>query len=184
MPATKHQRRAMAFSKAKTSQQHASSSISNFARVSKTAGNVNMKKEASPSTPKKDVKLEPITPASRKRKPALRCFFSQKVGINEYINNPNNFPGADTMEERKINVELTAGGGGNTEYRRERIRAKNEKLNEERARRAQEEARVRDKKEREKAAKNAGGDKADAEEKEGGAHAVHPSRRRRVHGSA
>ncbi|KAI1748820.1 hypothetical protein F4782DRAFT_515853 [Xylaria castorea] len=84
------------------------------------------------------------------------------------------------MEERKINVELTAGGGGNTEYRKERIRAKNEKLNEERIRRAQEEARVRDKKDREKGEK--GGDKAEAEEEKSTAGAVHPSRRRRVHG--
>ncbi|KAI0545861.1 hypothetical protein F4679DRAFT_445870 [Xylaria curta] len=91
----------------------------------------------------------------------------------------NNTPGQaeEQMEERKINVELTAGGGGNTEYRKERIRAKNEKLNEERARRAQEEARVRDKKEREKGKK--GGDE---EQEKSPADAVHPSRRRQVHG--
>ncbi|KAH8157092.1 hypothetical protein CIB48_g11151, partial [Xylaria polymorpha] len=83
------------------------------------------------------------------------------------------------IEERKINVELTAGGGGNTEYRRERIRAKNEKLNEERVRRAQEEARVRDKKEREKANGKKGGD-AEVEEEKSAADAVHPSRRRQV----
>ncbi|KAI0451685.1 hypothetical protein F5B21DRAFT_486327 [Xylaria acuta] len=68
MPATKQQRRAVPGSKAKTSQQHASSSISSFARVSKTVGNANVKKELGPSTPKKDAKLEAITPASRKRK--------------------------------------------------------------------------------------------------------------------
>ncbi|KAI1133284.1 hypothetical protein F5Y10DRAFT_228682 [Nemania abortiva] len=68
MPSVKQQRRAAAGSKAKTSQQHVSSSISSFARVSKTVGNANIKKELVPSTPKKDVKLEAITPASRKRK--------------------------------------------------------------------------------------------------------------------
>lgn len=84
------------------------------------------------------------------------------------------------MEERKINVELTAGGGGNTEYRKERIRAKNEKLNEERARRAQEEICLRDKKAREKEAKNEGGDEKEA----AAVNAVHPSRRRQVPGAA
>ncbi|KAI3322482.1 hypothetical protein HD806DRAFT_127154 [Xylariaceae sp. AK1471] len=69
MPAIKQQRKALAGSKVKTSQQHASSSISSFTRVSKTVGNVNVKKELNSSTtPKKDVKLEAITPASRKRK--------------------------------------------------------------------------------------------------------------------
>ncbi|KAI1162995.1 hypothetical protein F5B18DRAFT_621600 [Nemania serpens] len=71
MPAAKHQRRAVAASsKTKTSQQHASSSISSFARVSKTVGHANAKKElsSSPVTPKKAVNLEAITPASRKRK--------------------------------------------------------------------------------------------------------------------
>ncbi|KAI0098910.1 hypothetical protein GGR51DRAFT_536865 [Nemania sp. FL0031] len=68
MPAVKQQRRVAAGSKAKTSQQHVSSSISSFARISKTAGNANVKKELVPSTPKKNTKLEAITPASRKRK--------------------------------------------------------------------------------------------------------------------
>ncbi|KAI0466743.1 hypothetical protein F4859DRAFT_289925 [Xylaria cf. heliscus] len=69
MPATKQQRRAVASSdKAKPSQQHASSSISSFARVSKTVSNANVKKDLTPSTPKKNIKLEAITPASRKRK--------------------------------------------------------------------------------------------------------------------
>ncbi|TGJ86725.1 hypothetical protein E0Z10_g2009 [Xylaria hypoxylon] len=62
MPAIKQQRKA-------ASQQHASSSISSFARVSKAVGNAAVKKElTTPSTPKKDVKLAAITPASRKRK--------------------------------------------------------------------------------------------------------------------
>ncbi|KAI0186378.1 hypothetical protein EV127DRAFT_438836 [Xylaria flabelliformis] len=68
MPAVKQQRKAIAGSKAKASQQHPSS-ISSFTRVSKAAvGNSNIKKELGPSTPKKNAKLEAITPASRKRK--------------------------------------------------------------------------------------------------------------------
>ncbi|KAI0446206.1 hypothetical protein F4803DRAFT_504914 [Xylaria telfairii] len=67
MPTIKQQRRVAAGSKAKTSQQHASSSISSFARVSKTVSNANVK-EVTPATPKKHTKLEAITPASRKRK--------------------------------------------------------------------------------------------------------------------
>jgi nucleolar protein 6 len=74
---------------------------------------------------------------------------------------------------RKISVELTAGGGGNTKDRKDKIRAKNEKLNEERQRRIHEEA------------------KAKAEKRDGGATAadadtnsIHPSRRARVPGAA
>ncbi|KAI0535090.1 hypothetical protein GGR58DRAFT_480405 [Xylaria digitata] len=73
MPAIKQQRKAAAGSKVKASQQHVSSNISSFARVSKTVGNAAVKKEltttiTTPSTPKKDIKLGAITPASRKRK--------------------------------------------------------------------------------------------------------------------
>jgi hypothetical protein len=72
MPAVKQQQQQQqrkAGAKVRTSQQHPSSSISSFARVSKTVGNANVKKELNPSTtPRKDVKLEVITPASRKRK--------------------------------------------------------------------------------------------------------------------
>ncbi|KAI1177706.1 hypothetical protein F4777DRAFT_189348 [Nemania sp. FL0916] len=68
MPATKQQRRIAAGSKAKASQQRALSSITNFARVSKTGSNGIGKKELGLVTPKKDTKLEAITPASRKRK--------------------------------------------------------------------------------------------------------------------
>jgi len=66
---------------------------------------------------------------------------------------------------RKINVELTAGGGGNTQERRQKIEGKNQKLNEERFRRIQEE------------------EKAKLEKKESGTideSAIHPSRRGRV----
>lgn len=68
---------------------------------------------------------------------------------------------------RKINVELTAGGGGNTKDRRAKIQGKNEKLNEERFRRIQEE-------EKAKLAKAAEGGKTIDES------AIHPSRRGRV----
>ncbi|KAI0384374.1 hypothetical protein F5Y04DRAFT_248214 [Hypomontagnella monticulosa] len=74
-------------------------------------------------------------------------------------------------EERRINVELTAGGGGNTKFRKEKIKAKNQKLNEERARRAEQEQKARAE-EREKKAEKSGGIED----------AVHPSRRMRVPG--
>ncbi|KAI0205937.1 hypothetical protein F4808DRAFT_408335 [Astrocystis sublimbata] len=70
MPATRQQRRPMGSSKAKPSPSPASSSISSFARVSKTIGNANTKKALGPLTPKKGTTLEAITPASRKRKVA------------------------------------------------------------------------------------------------------------------
>ncbi|KAI0475816.1 hypothetical protein GGR56DRAFT_639732 [Xylariaceae sp. FL0804] len=82
-------------------------------------------------------------------------------------------------DERRINVELTAGGGGNTAHRRDKIRVKNERLAEQRARRAQEQAKA-------KAGKKAGGGDKDKKEKEkeddGGAGAVHPSRQGRIAG--
>jgi len=68
---------------------------------------------------------------------------------------------------RKINVELTAGGGGNTKDRRAKIEGKNQKLNEERFRRIQEE-------EKAKLAKASEGGKTIDES------AIHPSRRGRV----
>lgn len=85
---------------------------------------------------------------------------------------------------RRINVELTAGGGGKTPARQDKIKAKNVKLNEERARRiqAEEEAKAAEKKKG-----GAGGEgeaKGDANKKDGGAEPqpededwVHPSRR-------
>ncbi|KAI0152936.1 hypothetical protein GGR57DRAFT_469577 [Xylariaceae sp. FL1272] len=66
MPAAKQHRKSSTMSKVKPSQPK-SSSISSFARVSKTVVNTNVKKELT-STPKKDVKIEALTPASRKRK--------------------------------------------------------------------------------------------------------------------
>ncbi|KAI1270578.1 hypothetical protein F5Y18DRAFT_16443 [Xylariaceae sp. FL1019] len=66
MPAVKQPRNALAISKVKTSQPK-SSSISSFARVSKTVTNTSGKKELA-STPKQEDKVETLTPASRKRK--------------------------------------------------------------------------------------------------------------------
>lgn len=81
MPALKQQRKILSGSKVKTSQ--TSSTINSFARVSRSVGAANVKKDlissstittkttttTTTTTPKKkDVKLEAITPASRKRK--------------------------------------------------------------------------------------------------------------------
>lgn len=52
---------------------------------------------------------------------------------------------------RKINVELTAGGGGKTEGRKEKIRVKNVRLDEQRARRAELERKEKLKKDRREA---------------------------------
>ncbi|KAI9875233.1 MAG: hypothetical protein M1830_008715, partial [Pleopsidium flavum] len=74
---------------------------------------------------------------------------------------------------RKINVELTAGGGGaKSQERREKLQTKNEKLNEERKRRALEEEKV-SRKANKKDAKVADVATEDAGD-------VHPSRRGRV----
>ncbi|TLS22334.1 uncharacterized protein PpBr36_09699 [Pyricularia pennisetigena] len=62
---------------------------------------------------------------------------------------------------RKINVELTAGGGGKTPFRKEKIRAKNDKLREERARRMKAEL--------------------EAKHKEDEQDGIHPSRRAQMH---
>ncbi|PHH71228.1 hypothetical protein CDD80_5425 [Ophiocordyceps camponoti-rufipedis] len=48
------------------------------------------------------------------------------------------------FEGRRINVELTAGGGGKTQFRKEKIREKNQKLDENRARRIQKEMEGKD----------------------------------------
>lgn len=82
------------------------------------------------------------------------------------------YRGRPKDDERKINVELTAGGGGNTDYRKERIRAKNEKLTGERDRRAKQEEVEKIKKEKERLLKG-GAQKPDA-------NGIHPSRLARV----
>lgn len=79
------------------------------------------------------------------------------------------YHGRPKEDERKINVELTAGGGGNTDYRKERIRAKNEKLTGERDRRAKQEEIEKIKKEKERLLKG-GAQKPDE-------NGIHPSRR-------
>ncbi|CZT50984.1 related to potato small nuclear ribonucleoprotein U2B and human splicing factor homolog [Rhynchosporium secalis] len=70
---------------------------------------------------------------------------------------------------RDINVNLTAGGGGNTKERKGKIEEKNQKLDEERIRRRQEE-------EKAKLTKRAEGEKKDLIDES----AIHPSRRGRV----
>ncbi|PBP17528.1 RNA binding protein [Diplocarpon rosae] len=69
---------------------------------------------------------------------------------------------------RQITCELTAGGGGNTDARRQKISEKNEKLNEERIRKIQAEKDA-------KVTKQAEGGKTIPDE-----NAIHPSRRGRV----
>ncbi|EED13917.1 RNA binding protein [Talaromyces stipitatus ATCC 10500] len=67
---------------------------------------------------------------------------------------------------RKINVELTAGGGGKSETRRTKLKEKNQKLAEERAKNAQEE--------KKKKQQNKGGEE---KKEEGGEYSgIHPSR--------
>ncbi|PWW79966.1 hypothetical protein C7212DRAFT_349901 [Tuber magnatum] len=73
--------------------------------------------------------------------------------------------------DRKINVELTAGGGGaKSKGRREKLRAKNERLSDQRKRRIEGEEKLKGEKRAERAAEGEGGS-------EGG---IHPSRRRNV----
>ncbi|RPA91029.1 hypothetical protein L873DRAFT_1715700 [Choiromyces venosus 120613-1] len=77
--------------------------------------------------------------------------------------------------DRKINVELTAGGGGaKSKDRKEKLRTKNERLNEQRKRRIEEEEKLKGEKRAKRAAECEGGNEGDSE---GG---VHPSRRGNV----
>ncbi|KAF2691834.1 hypothetical protein K458DRAFT_286094 [Lentithecium fluviatile CBS 122367] len=86
--------------------------------------------------------------------------------------------------ERKINVELSAGGGGNTPARKEKIKAKNEKLTNERQRirekREEVEAKQKERKEK-KGSKGKPDDKdtgtgAEAEEPAEDNSGMHPAR--------
>lgn len=95
------------------------------------------------------------------------------------------FPDAKSGVARKINVELTAGGGGTTDGRMDKVRERNGRLNEERTRRiAKEEA------DKEAARKNGGkkpaaaaeAKKAPAAEDDREDAYVHPSRRAYVAG--
>lgn len=82
-------------------------------------------------------------------------------------------------QARKINVELTAGGGGGTEARMEKIKAKNVKLDEQRARRADAERKEKVRKQRKAAL--AGGGEAEAA-KDSPPTGIHPSRMAQISG--
>ncbi|KAG5974088.1 hypothetical protein E4U58_003688 [Claviceps cyperi] len=70
---------------------------------------------------------------------------------------------------RKINVELTAGGGGSTKFRKDKIREKNVKLDENRAKRIEKEKMTKQ--------QQGGGEKKGRQGKEAGVEVgVHPSR--------
>lgn len=81
---------------------------------------------------------------------------------------------------RRINVELTAGGGGKSEDRKEKIRLKNTRLEEQRDRRREAEMKA----EKAKSKKNRGVSDANAteiqEKEDDGRGAIHPSRLKRV----
>lgn len=89
---------------------------------------------------------------------------------------------------RKINVELTSGGGGNTEGRKEKIKAKNVRLEEQRKRRAEAERKEKARKEAKEG--RSGGKDVKAEEvavveekapaTDEDSHGMHPSRLARL----
>jgi len=92
---------------------------------------------------------------------------------------------------RKINVELTAGGGGGGKERMEKVREKNERLEGQRTRRKEEEEKQRVRKEAKEAKKAKGEAKKEGKELEKGVPKVeapkvddqagiHPSRRAQV----
>ena len=95
---------------------------------------------------------------------------------------------------RRINVELTAGGGGKAESRKEKIRVKNERLGEQRQRRAEAEKKEREKKAKEDGETNAAkptkkakkseevekNEKVEPKSEAGGMMDVHPSRLARI----
>ncbi|KAH7305042.1 hypothetical protein B0I35DRAFT_382213 [Stachybotrys elegans] len=77
---------------------------------------------------------------------------------------------------RKINVELTAGGGGKSKHRQEKILEKNKKLNENRTKRIHKEQNAKEE------AKKASARKEQMEQKQDVEDSIHPSRRGRVPG--
>lgn len=88
---------------------------------------------------------------------------------------------------RRINVELTAGGGGKAEGRKEKIRVKNERLGEQRQRRAEAERKEREKKAKEEGESDAKKNvkKKSKKEEEAkptpeGMGGIHPSRLARI----
>ncbi|KAF2160237.1 hypothetical protein M409DRAFT_70585 [Zasmidium cellare ATCC 36951] len=83
-------------------------------------------------------------------------------------------------QARRINVELTAGGGGKTDARKEKIKVKNERLEDQRKRRAEVERKEKEKKARKEQKSGKAGKKEEPEEAAtAGAeasHGIHPSR--------
>lgn len=104
---------------------------------------------------------EKVPDASKRLKTALRLHHS-------------------TFMNRRINVELTAGGGGNSAKRRGKIQEKREKVATETQERLREEASAREKKE--KAAKRQEQKERKREREDGTlTSGVHPSRMKRIH---
>ncbi|KAK3388974.1 hypothetical protein B0T20DRAFT_324228, partial [Sordaria brevicollis] len=81
---------------------------------------------------------------------------------------------------RKINVELSAGGGGKTAHRQDKIKEKNRKLNEERLNRQQNQEKAKAEKAAAKANEPAAEGAAAAPVERNDEDAIHPSRRARV----
>ncbi|KAG5983277.1 hypothetical protein E4U55_000355 [Claviceps digitariae] len=83
---------------------------------------------------------------------------------------------------RKINVELTAGGGGSTQFRKDKIRDKNFKLDENRAKRIDKEK--NDKQAKQQGAQGGGAAKTEQGQgrRDGMAGGIHPSRLARTPG--
>lgn len=79
------------------------------------------------------------------------------------------------LEGRKINVELTAGGGGNSKARHQKLRERNDKLNEERETRIKKEQQESIEKAKRESAKSKDGNKPAKSKTEEGP-AIHPSR--------
>ena len=117
-------------------------------------------------------------------------FDPAKTGANVEADGDTATNGSEKKSKgaRRINVELTAGGGGKTEGRREKIKAKNVRLDEQRKRRAEQEMKDKEKKEKkEKKSKDGKGEtskmkasdvvEAGGEEDRGN---IHPSRLARV----
>ena len=94
-------------------------------------------------------------------------------------NNVTEDRGPDDRSSRRINVELTAGGGGTSKGRKQRLRSKNEKLSAERARRSRSQREEQEKKKKKKETENENVDtkKAKGSQNRGD---VHPSRRSRI----
>ena len=104
-------------------------------------------------------------------------FVKRKKPSNPSKEPDNNKP--YSKNARRINVELTAGGGGKSKQRKDKIEQKNKKLSEERERRHAKEAVEKSKAAEEKKERPATGANAD-EEKGDERGNIHPSRMKRV----